>query len=76
MIIGLDEILTENNKTLFNIEKDKYIYFQDENWYEKEFNKKDDYFAWLFNIEDKIVNENIRRNKELRSDLSRIKIIR
>ena len=54
MIIGLDEILTENNKSLFNIEKGKYIYLQDENWYEKEFDTNDEYFVWLFDIENKI----------------------
>ena len=61
MVIGLEEIVTENNKDLFNIEKGKYNYFQDGNWYEKDLDKKD---------------ENIRRNKELRSDLSGIKIER
>jgi len=76
MIIGLDEILTENNKSLFNIEKGKYIYLQDENWYEKEFDTNDEYFVWLFDIENKIINENVKRNKELRSDLSGIKIKR
>ena len=76
MVIGLDEILTEENKSFFNVEKGKYIYLQDENWYEKEFDKNDEYFDWLFDIEDKIINENIRRNKELRSDLSGIKIKR
>lgn len=74
MVIGLDEILTENNKKLFDIEKGKYIYLRDKNWYEKEFNKNDEY--WLFDVEDKIIAENIRRNKELRSDLSGIKIKR
>lgn len=76
MVIGLEEIVTENNKDLFNIEKGKYNYFQDGNWYEKDLDKKDEYFAWLFEMEDKIINENIRRNKELRSDLSGIKIER
>ncbi len=77
MVIGLEEILTtENNKELLNIEKGKYNYLEDGNWYEKEFDKNDEYFAWLFDIEDKIINENIRRNKELRSDLSGIKINR
>lgn len=76
MVIGLEEILTENNKELLNIEKGKYNYLKDGNWYQKEFDKKDDYFAWLFDIEDKIINENIRRNNELRSDLSGIKINR
>ncbi len=76
MVIGLEEILTENNKELLNIEKGKYNYLKDGNWYQKEFDKNDDYFSWLFDIEDKIINENIRRNKELRSDLSGIKINR
>lgn len=76
MVIGLEEILTENNKELLNIEKGKYNYLKDGNWYQKEFDKNDDYFDWLFDIEDKIINENIRRNKELRSDLSGIKINR
>lgn len=76
MVIGLEEILTEKNKELLNIEKGKYNYLKDGNWYEKEFDKNDEYFSWLFEIEDKIINENIRRNKELRSDLSGIKINR
>ena len=76
MVIGLAEMLTENNKELLNIEKGKYIYLKDGNWYEKKFDKNDKYFAWLFDIEDKIINENIKRNKELRSDLSGIKINR
>lgn len=76
MVIGLEEILTENNKEILNIKKGKYIYLEDGNWYEKGFDKNDEYFVWLFDIEDKIVNENIRRNKELRSDLSGIKINR
>lgn len=76
MVIGLEEILTENNKELLNIEKGKYIYLKDGNWYQKDFEKNDEYFAWLSDIENKIINENIRRNKELRSDLSGIKINR
>ena len=76
MVLGLDELLTENNKNLFNVEKGKYMYLQDGNWYEKDIDKNDEYFAWLFDIEEKIVNENIRRNKELRSDLSGVKINR
>lgn len=76
MVIGLEEILTENNKDLLNIEKGKYNYLKEGNWYEKEFDKNDEYFAWLFDIEDKIIDENIRRNKKLRSDLSGIKINR
>ena len=76
MVIGLEEILTENNKELLTIEKGKYIYLKDGKWYEKDFDKNDEYFVWLFDIEEKIVNENIRRNKGLRSDLSGIKINR
>lgn len=77
MVVGLEELLTnENIKALFNTEKGKYIYLKDGNWYEKEFDKNDDYFAWLFDLEDKIINENIRRNKQLRNDLSGIKINR
>ena len=52
------------------------MYLQDGYWYEKDIDKNDEYFAWLFDIEEKIVNENIRRNKELRSDLSGVKINR
>lgn len=76
MVIGFEEILNKNNANLLNIEKGKYIYLKDGNWYEKDLDKNDKYFAWLFDIENKIINENIRRNKELRSDLSGIKIIR
>ena len=76
MIIGLEEILTDNNKELFDIEKGKYNYLKDGNWYEKDFDINDEYLVWLFDIEDKIVNENIRRNKQLRSDFSVIKIKR
>ncbi len=77
MVVGYEEIaMNENNKNLLNIEKGKYNYLKDGNWYEKEFDKNDEYFAWLFDIEDKIINENIRRNKDLRSDLSGIKINR
>jgi hypothetical protein len=64
------------SKILLDIEKGKYNYLKDGNWYEKEFDKNDEYFNWLFAIEDKIINENIRRNKELRSDFSGIKINR
>lgn len=74
MVIGRDEILTENNKKLFSIERGKYIYLQDDNWYEKEIDKNDEYFVWLSDIEEKIIDENIKRNRELRSDLSGIKI--
>ena len=76
MVVGLEEIMTENNKGLLDVEKGKYRYLKDGNWFEKDLDKSDEYFAWLFDIEDKIVNENIRRNKELRSDLSGIKIER
>lgn len=77
MVIGLEEIMTtENNKTLLNIDKGRYSYLNDNNWYEKNFDGVNEYFDWLFDIEEKIINENIRRNKELRSDLSGIKIIR
>lgn len=76
MVVGLEEILSESNKELLNVEKGKYNYLNDGKWYEKDFDKDDEYFAWLFDIEDKIINENIRRNKELRSDLSGIKINR
>ena len=76
MVIGLDEILNENNKNLFNIERGKYLYLSDGNWYEKSIDKNDEYFTWLFDIEEKIISENTRRNKELRSDLSGIKINR
>ena len=76
MVIGLEEILTDNNKELLNIEKGKYNYLKDGKWYEKEFDKNDEYFAWSFDIEDKIINENIRRNRVLRSDLSGIRINR
>lgn len=76
MVVGLEEIMSENNKGLLDIEKGKYRYLKDRDWYEKDLDKSDEYFAWLFDIEDKIVDENIRRNKELRSDLSGIKIKR
>ena len=77
MVVGLEEIAnTENNKSMFNIEKGKYIYYQDGNWYENTLDKNNEYSTWLFDIEDKIIDENIRRNKELRSDLSGIKINR
>lgn len=76
MVIGYDELVTENNKDLLNVEKGKYIYLQDGNWYEKEINSDDEYTKWLFNIEDQIIVENIKRNKELRSDLSGVKINR
>mgnify|MGYP004535937721 FL=1 len=76
MVIGLEEILSKNNQEFFDLEKGKYLYSKGKNWYEKQFDKNDEYFAWLFDIEDKIINENIRRNKDLRSDLSGIKIRR
>ena len=76
MVIGLDELLNDNNRDLLNVEKGKYIYLQDGNWYEKEIDKNDEYTSWLFNIEEQIIAENTRRNKELRSDLSGIKINR
>lgn len=76
MVIGLEEILNENNKDFFKLKEGNYIYFKDDNWYEKEFEKNDEYTTWLFEIEDKIINENIRRNKKLRSDLSGIIINR
>lgn len=76
MVIGLEELLNENNKVLFNIEKGKYTYLKGINWYEKEIDKSDEYNIWLFDIEEKIINENIRINEELRSDLSGIRIKR
>ena len=76
MVIGLEEILSKNNQEFFDLEKGKYLYSKGKNWYEKQFDKNDEYFAWLFDIADKIINENIRRNKDLRSDLSGIKIRR
>ena len=77
MVVGLEEIVNnENNKSMFNIGKGKYIYYQDGNWYENTLDKNNEYSTWLFDIEDKIIDENIRRNKELRSDLSGIKINR
>ncbi len=65
-----------NNKVLFNIEKGKYTYLKGDNWYEKEIDKNDEYNIWLFDIEDKIIDENIRINKELRSDITGIRIKR
>ena len=77
MVVGFEEIATnENNKSLLNIEKGKYCYLKDENWYELDIDKSNEYVIWLSDIEDKIIAENIRRNKELRSDLSGIKINR
>lgn len=76
MVVGLEELLTDNNKELFNIEKGKYNYLENDNWYEKEIDKNSEYNTWLFDIEDKIIAENIRRNKVLRSDLSGVKINR
>jgi hypothetical protein len=38
--------------------------------------KNNEYEIWLSDIENQIINENIRRNKELRCDLSGIKINR
>ena len=77
MVVGFEEIATnENNKNLLNIEKGKYCYLKDANWYELDIDKSNEYVIWLSDIEDKIIDENIRRNKELRSDLSGIKINR
>ena len=76
MVISLDELLNDNNRSLFNIELGKYIYLQDNNWYSLMIDYNNEYNRWLFDIEEKIINENIRRNKELRSDLSGIKINR
>lgn len=72
MVVGLEEILNKNNKEFFKLKEGNYIYLKDDNWYEKELEKNDEYTTWLFEIEDKIINENIRRNKKLRSDLSGI----
>lgn len=66
------KILNENNKDFLKFKEENYIYLKDDNWYEKELEKNDEYTTWLFEIEDKIINENIRRNKKLRSDLSGI----
>lgn len=76
MVVGLEELLTEHNKPLFDIEKGKYNYLEEGNWYEKAFDKNDEYVSWLFDIENKIISENVRRNGELRSDLSGIRINR
>ena len=77
MVVGYEEIATnENNKNLLDIDKGKYCYLKDENWYEIDIDKNSEYETWLSDIENKIINENIRRNKELRSDLSGIKINR
>lgn len=76
MVIGLEEILNENNKELFKVKEGSYIYLKDDKWYEKELEKNDEYTTWLSDIEDKIIKENIRRNKNLRSDLSGIIINR
>ena len=76
MINGQMKILNKNNKEFFKLKEGNYIYFKDDNWYEKEFEKNDEYTTWLFEIEDKIINENIRRNKKLRNDLSGIIINR
>lgn len=72
MINGQMKILNENNKDFFKFKEGNYIYLKDDNWYEKEFEKNDEYIAWIFDIEEKIITENIRRNKKLRSDLSGI----
>lgn len=72
MINGQMKILNENNKDFLKFKDGNYIYLKDDNWYEKEFEKNDEYIAWLFDIEEKIITENIRRNKKLRSDLSGI----
>ena len=64
------------NKELLNNEKGKYNHLKYGSWYKKAFDENNEYFVWLFDIEEKIVNENVRRNKELRSDLSGIKINR
>lgn len=63
MINGQMKILNENNKDFLKFKEENYIYFKDDNWYEKEFEKNDEYIAWLFDIEEKIITENIRRNK-------------
>ena len=76
MINGQMKILNKNNKEFFKLKEGNYIYLKDDNWYEKELEKNDEYTTWLFEIEDKIINENIRRNKKLRNDLSGIIINR
>ena len=77
MVVGFLEIATnENNRDLLNIEKGKCCYLKDNNWYELDIDKNNKYEIWLSDIEEKIINENIRRNKELRSDLSGIRINR
>lgn len=77
MIVSLTDVLKIYPDIGFfsNLENNNYLILTNEEWVKyKTIN--DDYNKWLIEIKDAIVNENIKRNRVLRSDFSGIKIQR
>lgn len=75
-VVGIEEIKRILNPNFLNIENGKYLLNQDgEGWFEYSI-ENDEYNKEVFLAEDEIIAENIKRNGELRSDISGIKIKR
>lgn len=74
-VAGLEEISSSIAMDFLNIKKGYYIKEDSGNWYEYKI-ENTDYNNWVSQIQDKIIKENIKRNKQLRSDLSGIKILK
>lgn len=74
-VTSQDYIREHLDSNLLNVEKGKYIINENGDWYENDITL-DEYTKWVNNIEEQIVNENIKRNKELRCDFTGIIIKR